>query len=213
MPAGGELAVGGDFYDVVELPQQGWMLVVGDVSGKDVGAAVVTGLVRDVLHALALDHARPGPHAEPPQRDAGRAGWRLLLYARAGLPAARSNLECSTLPCTSPATTSPCSCAPTAATSLVGVSGTALGLMDTIVAPRASVRLHRGDALVFYTDGVTERRKGTHPVRPAPAADRDGGHGRGARPPCSPRTCARPCSRSRPSRPATTSPSSPCGAV
>src|SRR5690606_14191923 len=45
-------------------------------------------------------------------------------------------------------------------TRLVRSSGTALGLMDTITAPRVTVRLNRGDTLVFYTDGVTERRRG-----------------------------------------------------
>ena len=45
-------------------------------------------------------------------------------------------------------------------TSLVGDCGTALGLLNKISSPRARVFLAPGDTLVFYTDGVTERRRG-----------------------------------------------------
>ncbi len=44
--------------------------------------------------------------------------------------------------------------------SFVGAGGTALGLLDTITSPATRVPLGAGDALVFYTDGVTERRRG-----------------------------------------------------
>jgi serine phosphatase RsbU (regulator of sigma subunit) len=44
---------------------------------------------------------------------------------------------------------------------MVGTCGTALGLLNDITVPRATIRLRRGDSLVFYTDGVTERRKGS----------------------------------------------------
>lgn len=42
----------------------------------------------------------------------------------------------------------------------VGTGGTALGLLDAIAAPTAGIVLDPGDCLVFYTDGVTERRRG-----------------------------------------------------
>ncbi|HEV7965334.1 MAG TPA: PP2C family protein-serine/threonine phosphatase, partial [Actinoplanes sp.] len=45
-------------------------------------------------------------------------------------------------------------------TSLVGECGTALGLLDDVSSPRAQVSLAPGETLVFYTDGVTERRRG-----------------------------------------------------
>jgi serine phosphatase RsbU (regulator of sigma subunit) len=43
---------------------------------------------------------------------------------------------------------------------LVGVFGTALGLLESITSSVFELRLAPGDALVFYTDGVTERRGG-----------------------------------------------------
>jgi serine phosphatase RsbU (regulator of sigma subunit) len=45
-------------------------------------------------------------------------------------------------------------------TELVGSCGTALGLLSKVASPRASVSLDPGDTLVFFTDGVTERRRG-----------------------------------------------------
>src|ERR671920_2324044 len=56
VPTGSE--VGGDFYDVVPTHDGGWVLVVGDVSGKGVQAATVTGLVRDVIRIL-VDDGKP----------------------------------------------------------------------------------------------------------------------------------------------------------
>ena len=45
-------------------------------------------------------------------------------------------------------------------TSFVGEGGTALGLLETITSPDVAMTLRPGDSLIFYTDGVTERRRG-----------------------------------------------------
>ena len=55
VPTGDDAEVGGDFYDVVPLPDGRWLVVIGDVSGKGVQAAAVTGLVRDVIRVLVGD--------------------------------------------------------------------------------------------------------------------------------------------------------------
>ena len=60
VPTGDAAEVGGDFYDVVPLADDRWLVVVGDVSGKGVQAAAVTGLVRDVIRVLVRD-GRPLP--------------------------------------------------------------------------------------------------------------------------------------------------------
>jgi serine phosphatase RsbU (regulator of sigma subunit) len=42
---GGEVAVGGDFYDAFEI-ERGWLMLIGDVTGKGIEAAAMTSLVR-----------------------------------------------------------------------------------------------------------------------------------------------------------------------
>lgn len=51
-PAGAENEVGGDFYDVFEF-EGGWLLVVGDVTGKGADAAAITAQARYTLRTAA----------------------------------------------------------------------------------------------------------------------------------------------------------------
>ena len=53
-PGGLNSDVGGDWYDVIELPDDVVAIAVGDVMGKGTGAAVVMGEVRSALRAYAL---------------------------------------------------------------------------------------------------------------------------------------------------------------
>ena len=41
-----------------------------------------------------------------------------------------------------------------------GAEWTALGLLDTVTSPAANLTLRPGDAMAFFTDGVTDRRHG-----------------------------------------------------
>ena len=51
-PAGEANEVGGDFFEVFDVAG-GWMAMVGDVQGKGAAAAVVTAVARHTLHAVA----------------------------------------------------------------------------------------------------------------------------------------------------------------
>lgn len=51
-PAGAENQVGGDFYDAFPIPD-GWMLVIGDVTGRGARAASVTAQARYTLRTAA----------------------------------------------------------------------------------------------------------------------------------------------------------------
>ncbi|OUZ09160.1 hypothetical protein BHE97_11755 [Aeromicrobium sp. PE09-221] len=57
VPAEGDL--GGDWYDVFDLPDGGIGLVMGDVVGHGLPAAVIMGRLRSALRAYALDYVRP----------------------------------------------------------------------------------------------------------------------------------------------------------
>jgi serine phosphatase RsbU (regulator of sigma subunit)/anti-sigma regulatory factor (Ser/Thr protein kinase) len=157
VPTGSE--VGGDFYDVVPSGADHWIVVVGDVSGKGVQAATVTGLVRDVIRILVDDGK---PMAEVLCRVnrtlVQRGGGRYCTLAMASVTRrADKNLDvCLHLAGHDRAVLVRAD----GRTSFVGEGGTALGLLETIFSPDVGLTLHPGDSLIFYTDGVTERRRG-----------------------------------------------------
>ncbi|MEU6204275.1 SpoIIE family protein phosphatase [Micromonospora musae] len=159
VPTGGDADVGGDFYDVVPLPDGRWLVVIGDVSGKGVQAAAVTGLVRDVIRVLVGD-GKPLPEvlARLNETLVERGGGRYCTLALAAVgPVVGGRLDVSLHLA---GHDRPVLLRGAGGGGFVGTGGTALGLLDRISTPTAEVPLAPGDALVFYTDGVTERRRG-----------------------------------------------------
>lgn len=59
VPTGGGLQVGGDWYDVIALPNGHTALVIGDVQGHDVPAAGIMGQLRIAMRAYATEGHRP----------------------------------------------------------------------------------------------------------------------------------------------------------
>ena len=59
-PAGAEseIEVGGDFYDFVEL-EDGWLVIIGDVTGKGLLAATLTSLARHCARFMSRIDSRP----------------------------------------------------------------------------------------------------------------------------------------------------------
>ncbi|GAB3818438.1 hypothetical protein GCM10027605_71040 [Micromonospora zhanjiangensis] len=159
VPTGDAAEVGGDFYDVVPLPDGRWLVVVGDVSGKGVQAAAVTGLVRNVIRVLVGD-GKPLPEllARLNETLVDRGGGRYCTLALAAVGATRDGRLDLSLHLAGH--DRPVLVHADGRARFVGTGGTALGLLDTIASPAADVPLGPGDALVFYTDGVTERRRG-----------------------------------------------------
>jgi serine phosphatase RsbU (regulator of sigma subunit) len=158
VPTGDEVEVGGDFYDVLPMPDGRWLLVIGDVSGKGVQAAAVTGHVRDVIRVLVGD-GRPLPRVLDTLNDtlAARGNGRYCTLAMAALGRTGNGRLDVSLHLAGH--DRPVLVAADGQASFVGRGGTALGLLSSVSSPSASVPLHPGDTLVFYTDGVTERRR------------------------------------------------------
>ena len=59
LPGAAGLNVGGDWYDVVRLPQDRTGLVIGDVVGRGVRAATVMGQIRTAFRAYSIDGSPP----------------------------------------------------------------------------------------------------------------------------------------------------------
>lgn len=58
-PAGAGDEIGGDFYDVFEVTDEDWVVVIGDVSGKGVDAAAIATLARHTVRAVAVSEPSP----------------------------------------------------------------------------------------------------------------------------------------------------------
>lgn len=165
VPTGDDADVGGDFYDVLPLPDGRWLVVIGDVSGKGVQAATLTGLVRNVIRTLIGDGK---PLSETLIRLnetlVERGGGRYCTLALAAVgPDAGDPLEAGNQLEVSlhlAGHDRPVLLTAAGAARFVGTGGTALGLLDSISSPATELTLDPGEALIFYTDGVTERRRG-----------------------------------------------------
>ncbi|MDP9068939.1 MAG: SpoIIE family protein phosphatase [Actinomycetota bacterium] len=58
-PASGQADIGGDFYDVFDLPGGRYAIVVGDVSGKGAESAALTAMAKYMLRAFAIRNPAP----------------------------------------------------------------------------------------------------------------------------------------------------------
>lgn len=162
--AGAELAarfvpgsgvVGGDWYDVFTLSTGELCVVVGDVAGSGLAAAVIMGRMRSALRAYALETDDPADvlsrldhkmqHFEP---DAIAS----VLYAVLDPDLGRMRISLAGHP-------PPVFAVPGRAAELAPV---AAGLMIGVApdAPRevASLDVPYGTVMCFYTDGLIERR-------------------------------------------------------
>lgn len=151
----GEGAVGGDWYDVFSLPAGELGVVIGDVTGSGLPAAVIMGRIRSALRAYALDSAEPAEvlarldakmqHFEPgalatvsyamidPSLDSMRiclAGHYPPVIATPGQPAALAEIP----------------------------PGLLIGAVPAAQRPQVTVQLSPGSLVAFYTDGLVERR-------------------------------------------------------
>jgi serine phosphatase RsbU (regulator of sigma subunit) len=152
-PTGEGIEVGGDFYDVFSTGEREWFAVIGDVCGKGAEAAAVTALARYTIRAAVMRHRSP----------AGILRWLNAAMLRQGtgrfvtLACARVEMQ--------DAVTVTVACAghpeprvlrAAGAVEPIGGRGTLLGVLHEVEVFDHSARLDPGDALVLYTDGLTE---------------------------------------------------------
>lgn len=149
-------SVGGDLYDLFELAGNRVGVLIGDVSGKGVEAATLAGLVKNTIRAFAYDNKSPADIMVKTNDVVFRAtsSWVFvtlmfgmldiasghLVYCSAGHTRGivkRSGGEVDMLEVQSPLT----------------------GAFQTADFVNGEVVIGPGDALVLYTDGVTEARR------------------------------------------------------
>lgn len=150
--------VGGDWFDLFRLRRRGRPLsvVIADVTGKGIAAALLMAFSRPLLHA-AIDQTT-GPAAALERTNRILVEERLSSLFITAL-CARLDLKSGHLcianaghepPLLARAGGSPIEC-------LVG-AGPLIGAFRTVELPEVSTDLAPGDLVLFYTDGVTDAR-------------------------------------------------------
>ncbi|GEK23100.1 SpoIIE family protein phosphatase [Cellulomonas xylanilytica] len=156
IPSARSAEVGGDWFDVLPLPDGAIGLAVGDVVGHDLQAAAAMGQLRSLLRSYAWEGSSPGQvlgRADQLVRGLDIADiatcaylrWRSgddgaqVTYARAGHPPPLLRLAGGDV------------------RSLDGGLSTPIGL-DGSERTEATIDVPVGATLVLYTDGLVERR-------------------------------------------------------
>ena len=157
-PAGDGSVIGGDFYDVLEH-EDGFDVVVGDVTGKGARAAALTGLARHTTRTAARYEQDPSGvlavlnDALVAERStSGRyctvAFTRVQVRPGGGL---RATVAVGGHPL-------PIAIRADGRAELVGRPGSILGWVPDPTLHDVTVDLAPGETLVLYTDGVSEAR-------------------------------------------------------
>jgi PAS domain S-box-containing protein len=157
-PAGDGSVIGGDFYDVIER-EGGFDVVVGDVTGKGARAAALTGLARHTIRTAARYEARPSGvlavanDALVAER-ASSGRYCTVAYARVQVRP-EGGLHVAVSVGGHPL---PIALRADGRAELIGRPGSILGWVDDPTLHDVDAVLAPGEALVLYTDGVSEAR-------------------------------------------------------
>jgi sigma-B regulation protein RsbU (phosphoserine phosphatase) len=151
-------ALGGDFYDVHggpadQEPDGHWTAVVGDVCGKGVEAAVLTGKVRQTIRTAALIDRHPGQVLGLANRVlvADEETFVTAICARGHSDETGVHLEIAAAGHPEPLVVRL-----DGSVEQVAVAGTVLGLLPDAVYAAVRIDLAPGETCLFFTDGVAE---------------------------------------------------------
>ncbi|UQT60863.1 SpoIIE family protein phosphatase [Streptomyces durmitorensis] len=152
--------IGGDFYDVHPAAVEGEasLVTLGDVCGKGLEAAVLTGKIRNTLHALlplADDHQRMISLLNTALVNSHHTRFATLVLASAVREGSAVNLRL-----TSAGHPAPLIVRTNGAVEEAETRGTLVGAIPDVHARTASVTLAPGESCVLYTDGITEAKGG-----------------------------------------------------
>jgi hypothetical protein len=154
VPAEGR-AVGGDWYDAFALPSGELWIVTGDVAGHGLDAAVVMGRVKSALRAYALLGESPERVVELTDRKVHHfeIGTMVTVACATARPPYDRVRICSA------GHPPPVLASPDNPGRLLELPvGTPLGVLASAERVSAEVAWPSGGVLLFYTDGLVERR-------------------------------------------------------
>jgi len=145
--------VGGDFYDFFALDDERVGLVIGDVSGKGMPAALFMAVCRTLVKATALSGLGPATCLQRVNTqllsDNPSEMFVTLFYAIL-------DTGCGDLTYSNGGHNPPLLIRAGAAAETIAAGGALLGVLDRPQFLEHRLQLHPGDTLLLYTDGVTE---------------------------------------------------------
>ncbi|MFI4898117.1 MAG: PP2C family protein-serine/threonine phosphatase [Phycisphaerales bacterium JB059] len=145
---------GGDYYDFVRFDEARWGIMIADVSGHGAAAATVMAMLHAFLHGLPKEHMTPA-------QSVAQINARLYQSLREGMFVTAMFMlydnrsgEVDFVLCGHPPAR-----VRRADGRVEALEGTALlpmGIVEPYDLASTHARLHPGDTLVMYTDGITE---------------------------------------------------------
>jgi len=149
--------VGGDVYDFLEIGDGRLAVALGDVTGHGVEATADMAMAKFVFRTLAREHPEPSEFlaaANEVVLDETETG-RFITMTYLAVDPARGDAACAAAGHPAPRLV-----LPDGTVEGLGSSGLALGVDEGQEYPEVRVELPPGGAIVLYTDGVLEARRG-----------------------------------------------------
>ena len=145
--------VSGDFYDLMEVGPAQLGIVIADVAGKGMPAALYMALTRSLIRATAYDQADPRAVLKRTNQllipDTRRGKFVSLFYAVL-------DTQSGALTYANAGHNPPLLMRADGQVEVLRVQGMVLGVKPEIESEIGYSQLEPGDGVVFYTDGVTE---------------------------------------------------------
>jgi len=149
--------VGGDYFDYIDIDDNRVCALISDVSGKGVPASLVMVMIRTVFTTYIKRKDIDCASVVRAINDSLSADFAIdkfatlffIIYDRSTEELAFSNAGHGPLFCYR-ASQNQCT--------RTGIDGIPIGIMDEVEYKQAKVKLHPGDVVVMYTDGITEMR-------------------------------------------------------
>ncbi len=156
--------VGGDFYDVFPLGEGRWAATIGDVSGKGVQAASLTSLARYALRGAAIQTEDPAAVMASLNETVAFDQHQTSepRYCTAAVAFVQPDPDGATVALSNGGHPPVVVCRKDGTFERLTDSGPLVGWLRGAVYPTTRIRLDRGDALLFYTDGITDSRRYGH---------------------------------------------------
>jgi PAS domain S-box-containing protein len=151
-----EAQVGGDFYDVFELGEHMLGVLIGDVAGKGLQAAIRVAAVRYSVRGYAYLEPSPGRVLTLVNQTLGMESADVANVLTAFFAVVDTNSGTMTYACAGHEPPVVCS----AGNDIVelAVTGAMLGVIKSGVYSEGTYKLSMGDTVVMFTDGITEAR-------------------------------------------------------